>query len=303
MRREIALVLLLLVGGCSGHQPQPQPQPSAPTGTAVDPLSFLAQYRCPDGSAPTACASPVRQLSTDPVFYSKRDWPGPWDGVFGDSVLLPGGQSLDPFYVGAYGHAFTPPNDGGDLYGVVGSNAVVLKTRDGSLKQDLYFVGADCGGTGWLLFPSTVPTGSWYGYVARIGQSTDRSCAPNQALSDAYTQVRLEAVDVPVMSGGAVSRVHTQTIVSEHYDGPSAADAAMLERFYFAQGNFGRYRWERWDHNGTPARDLSADCPAMPPWDSAPPFPGAVMTNCRMWTNLTPEPGTWAYSSYGWAWP
>ena len=52
MRREIALVLLLLVGGCSGHQPQPP----APTGTAVDPLSFLVQYRCPDGSAPTACA-------------------------------------------------------------------------------------------------------------------------------------------------------------------------------------------------------------------------------------------------------
>jgi hypothetical protein len=176
MRREIALVLLLLVGGCSGHQPQPP----APTGTAVDPLSFLVQYRCPDGSAPTACASPVRQLSTDPVFYSKRDWPGPWDGVFGDSVLLPGGQSLDPFYVGAYGHAFTPPNDGGDLYGVVGSNAVVLKTRDGSLKQDLYFVGADCGGTGWLLFPSTVPTGSWYGYVARIGQSTDRRAPPTR---------------------------------------------------------------------------------------------------------------------------
>ena len=55
MRREIALVLLLLVAGCSGHQPPPP----APTGTAVDPLSFLVQYRCPDGSAPTSWTRPV----------------------------------------------------------------------------------------------------------------------------------------------------------------------------------------------------------------------------------------------------
>ena len=30
-----------------------------PTGTAVDPLSFLVQYRCPDGSAPTSWTRPV----------------------------------------------------------------------------------------------------------------------------------------------------------------------------------------------------------------------------------------------------
>ena len=74
------------------------------------------------------------------------------------------------------------------------------------------------------------------------------------------------------------------TIVHEHYDGPSVAQARNLERMYFGK-NIGRYRWEYWAPNGTPRRPLV--CPPLA--YSVPPAPGWVMTDCRMWTNLVPN--------------
>ena len=81
MRREIALVLLLLVGGCSGHQPQPP----APTGTAVDyviaskfgNLGLLGDPRFADGRPEyvrEACEKSLGRLKTDVIdlYYIHR---------------------------------------------------------------------------------------------------------------------------------------------------------------------------------------------------------------------------------------
>jgi hypothetical protein len=61
------------------------------------------------------------------------------------------------------------------------------------------------------------------------------------------------------------------TIVHEHYDGASIAQAKSLERMYFGKG-IGRYRWEYWAPGRTPLRRLV--CPALD--YSVPPAPGWV---------------------------
>jgi hypothetical protein len=105
-----------------------------------------------------SCSAPVAQLTTELEFYRKLDWPGPWSGIISDSVWNRSsgdGVIISTFSTAPFG-AFNPPNDVGDVYGVDANtgNAVALKTRDGSLRADLYFVGENCGGggTGWVLF-------------------------------------------------------------------------------------------------------------------------------------------------------
>jgi len=85
------------------------------------------------------------------------------------------------------------------------------------------------------------------------------------------------------------------TIVHEHYDGPSVARARNLKRMYFGK-NIGRYRWEYWVPNGTPRRRLV--CPPLA--YSAPPAPGWVMSDYRMWTNLVPNTTNFSLANYGW---
>ena len=304
------LLFLITLVACSGScSPTPPPPPPTLQGTPVtigDAWAYLVQLRCPNGSDPTNCnaGSAVKQLTTDLVFYSKRDWPGAYDGIISDSTLLANGAVLSPFYVGVYGHPFTPPSDGGDVYGVENGNATALKTRDGSLTRDLYFTGYSCGATGWLLFPPTLATGAWNGQIAMIGQAAKATTCNPTNLSPAYTQYRLvENLTMPFMFHGSKTTLRVRVIISEHYNGSSIASAKMLERFYFAEG-WGKVKYERWDKNGTPSRDLTGECPSTAPWDSAPAFAGAVMTDCRTWTNIiNGEPGTWAYSSYGWTWP
>jgi hypothetical protein len=165
-----------------------------------------------------------------------------------------------------------------------------LKTRDGSLKADLYFVGENCGGggTGWVLFGPTVPTGSWASQVAEIGQAA--SPAGCGRLSAAYTQYRLEQVPIPFIIDGQQQILSLPTIISEHYNGKDPTTAIMLERFYFAR-NWGKVRWGRWDKRGNPRAGLAQECPAIPTWGSAPPFAGAIMTDCRNWTNIITAAG------------
>jgi hypothetical protein len=318
--RAVVLATTLLLAACreaSTSSPPPTPLPP-PVGQAVDALTYLAQHRCPNGSPPNSCSAPVAQLTTDLEFYRKLDWPGPWSGIISDSVW--GRSSGDDIIISTFSTApfgaFNPPNDGGDVYGVDANtgNAVALKTRDGSLKADLYFVGENCGGggTGWVLFGPTVPTGSWASQVAEIGQAA--SPAGCGRLSAAYTQYRLEQVPIPFIIDGQQQILSLPTIISEHYNGKDPTTAIMLERFYFAS-NWGKVRWERWDKRGSPRAGLAQECPTVPTWGSAPPFAGAIMTDCRNWTNIITAaarqaalwrlhpPGTFSISEYGWGWP
>jgi hypothetical protein len=190
------LITLVVCLGSSSPSPTPPPLPPTLQGTPItigDPLAYLVQLRCPNGSDPTNCSagSAVKQLTTDLVFYSKRDWPGAADGIISDSTLLANSAVLSPFYVGVYGHSFTPPNDGGDVYGVENGNATALKTRDGSLTRDLYFTGYSCGAMGWLLFPPTFATGAWNGQIVMIGQAANATTCNPTNLRPAYTRYQL----------------------------------------------------------------------------------------------------------------
>jgi hypothetical protein len=307
----IAIVLLtaqLAVGRSFGGVPSPSP-PSSPTaaGTPVmigTPVGYLAQAVCPDGSPPSDCDNPTTETVSTLLKWRKRDWPGYGSGEMSDSVTEAGNPSIviSPFSTSPF-RAFTPPNDGGDVYGLDGGSgtAVALKTRDGSLSADLYFVGLNCGGTGWLLFPTTLAAGAWNFTLAKVGQSSSpAACAP---LSFAYTRYRLETVQVEFIMLGTRTKLAVPTIISEHFDGSDPTTAKMLERFYFGL-NWGKYRWERWDSPGiAPRRGLAEECPGMSPWSSAPPFPGATMTDCRMWTNIVWQPGTFDIDMYGWTYP
>lgn len=180
----IAIVLLtaqLAVGRSFGGVPSPSP-PSSPTaaGTPVmigTPVGYLAQAVCPDGSPPSNCDNPTTETVSTLLKWRKRDRPGYGSGEMSDSVTEAGNPSIviSPFSTSPF-RAFTPPNDGGDVYGLDGGSgtAVALKTPDGSLSADLYFVGLNCGGTGWLLFPTKLATGHGISPSPRSGSQAPR---------------------------------------------------------------------------------------------------------------------------------
>jgi hypothetical protein len=110
----------------------------------------------------------------------------------------------------------------------------------------------------------------------------------------AYTQYIEATIDVPFigLQQGAQS---IDTIVHEHYDGRSVAQARNLERMYFGK-NLGRYRWQYWVPDGSPRRPLV--CPLA---YSAPPARAWVMVDCRMW--MVPNTTNFSLATYGWGYP
>jgi hypothetical protein len=276
-------------------------------------IDFLVQHRCFNGAVPSSCGpAHVVQFDDDPVFWRKRDWPGPWDGLVSDSVW----QRSAPWHVistfSTYPfRGFSPPNDGGDIYAVqlaappYMTTAVASKTRDGSRPTDTYFDG--CGGTSWILFKNDLPVmsaffgGAWSTVTAEIGQAqTSGGC--EGGVSPAYTRYRLEVVHVPFM--GLVNQtLEMPTIISEHYNNV-AGQATTLERFFFGL-NWGKYRWELWSSNPPARGDISGACPAVE-WGyptAVPALPNAQLSDCRMWTNIVPDDGSFRLSDYGWGWP
>lgn len=223
--------------------------------------------------------------------YRKRDWPGPGDGIEQDAGQLPNGAVVNAFSTAPFG-TLRLPDDGGDIYAVLASGATVdLKTKDGGVPADIYFCGDN-----WVLWGADVgPT--WHSTVANIYQAPSASCQPVSPTAPAYTQYVEVTIDVPFM-GLQQGMQSIDTIVHEHYDGPSVAQARNLERMYFGK-NIGRYRWEYWVPNGTPRRPLV--CPPLA--YSAPPARGWVMADCRMWTNLVPNTTNFSLATYGWGYP
>ena len=273
---------------------------------------FLVQSRCPDGSPPNNCDQPYQMTDAMSLTWHKRDWPGPYDGLFSDSVWTASGGVLSTFSVEP-DHPWVPPNDGGDIYGIDTSvdpvRVLVLKTQTGDIPHPYYFIGANCGGTGWVLFDAALPVlpayyyggnAKWRSVTAQIGQADSPSgCAP---LSPAFTQYHMELVDVPFIIFGTHTTLRIPTIISEHYDGPSPSQSVNLERFWFALG-WGKIRWDFYSADRPSRGDISGACPRMPPWDYVPPFPGAQLTDCRVWTNITAADGSFKLNQYGWGWP
>jgi len=288
---------------------------------------FLVQSRCPDNSPPNNCGrgdddprgQPYQMTDAMPLMWHKKDWPGPYDGLFSDSVWTASGGVLSTFSTEP-DHPWVPPNDGGDIYAIqatggTGATALVLKTQTGDIGHAYYFIGANCGGTGWVLFKNDLPVlpsywlggnAGWGSVTAQIGQSNSpNGCAP---LSPAFTQYHLELIDVPFIMFGTRQTLRVPTIVSEHYDGTTPRNAKNLERFYFGLG-WGKLGWQYYSADPPTRGDISGACPDMPIDGSGattsylPPFPNAQLTDCRIWTNIVSADGRFALRDYGWGWP
>lgn len=158
-----------------------------------------------------------------------------------------------------------------------------------------HFVGPTCGGDGWVLFRQDAPTGHWTEMDARLANTDDGHC-PSR-LGHAYTRWRLEDVQWTFYFGTTREQLTLPTVVSEHYNRSSIAEATALERFYFAKG-VGRVRWSAWNKTGM--HTDTARCPAVP-YDGAPDPSGWALADCRTWTAIEP-PGdaSWTASRFGW---
>jgi hypothetical protein len=193
------------------------------------------------------------------------------------------------------------PNDGGELYETDGTNVVVTETKDGGTPTNQFFNGPQCGGTGWLLFRTDAPTGSWASTVAKLNDEPSPSDCPG--LGSAYTQYRLENINWPMFWQGRPVSVYVPTAISQHFDGDTIADSHNAEFFYFAKG-YGRTLWAAWSNDParTPSADLADRCPTLPgggAWNVAP-APGWQMVDCREYVNLRKADGKWSVSEYNW---
>jgi hypothetical protein len=272
---------------------------AAPIGarTISDATAYLVQLRCPDGALEVAepnCPGAAPQRAADAMRMRRRDWPAPDGYVAQDAILGDHGPeilwSFAPFgrFVAAHG-------DGGEVYVAAGQTVRVALTQDGGKPYLQGFYGARCGGTGWVAFRTDAPTGRWASLVARL---SDRR-APSFCLgvSAAFTRYRLEPVAAPWVVGGAVRTITLPTVIAEHYDRATIAEARNMERSFFAKG-VGRIIWEAWTTGKAAGAGLAARCPGTA-W-STPPAAGWVLNDCRYATNLVAADGRMSGAAFGW---
>jgi hypothetical protein len=277
--RVLTLLLATFLAAC-GQRSSSSP-PAAPTASDRAPSVVSGPF--------DAYLAPVSAATILP--YRKRDWPGPGDGIEQDAGQLPNGAVVNAFSTAPFAK-LRLPDDGGDVYAVLASGVVAaLKTKDGGVPADIYFCGDN-----WVLWGGAVGP-AWRTMTANIYQAPAASCQPFSRTVPAYTRYIETTIEVP-FRGLQQGTQAIDTIIHEHYDGPSIARARNLERMYFGK-NIGRYRWEYWAPSGTPRRPLV--CPPLAYSD--PPAAGWVMVDCRMWTNLVPNTTNFSLATYGWGYP
>ena len=249
MIRAIALAFLLASCG-GGYTPPPTPTPQ-PT---INAISYLG----------TDSAEP------------RHDWPLP-NGyvILTNKITSPSSatQSWD-FITSDNGDGFQTAEVGGDGW------VRFPSTKDGGTPYVQYFVGARCGGTGWLVFRNDA-TNSWKDYLARLSISPDPNTCP--PLGQAYTRYRLETIAFPFAVNGMREVRDLSTVVSEHYSGDNIQSATALERSYLSK-DYGLVRWEAWSLNPPTITDLPERC--SPVDYSVPPASGWYMNDCRTYTNI-----------------
>lgn len=281
-RHSAALAAALLISACSsggsgsssGNPPAPPP---APAITIPDVTAYLSTSRCPGDGMPTAlepgCAGAAPQRASDPMLYRRADWSGHADGQIEDAYRSDDGTYfVNTFSYPPHGPFAAPNGDGGDVLVTDGTTVRISYTQNGAPNGGTVFgwwVGPNCGGTGWVLYDNKAPTGSWASEVASLAGSTDPAACP-ATLNPAYTQWRLETVAVPFLTGGPAGAtqqtVSLPAIISEHYDGPSIALSTAMERVVMPLG-LGRALWEAWSL--TPSSATFA-CPGIAGWNAAP---------------------------------
>jgi hypothetical protein len=300
----LSLALTVCSGGSSGGGPPPPPR------ATINPLDYLAASVCPDGSPPLDCAAPVPMTAATPLTYRRGDYGnvGNPQGIYQlvDAVLSASGGSaiLDWDFSGygpAYGGAkFTPKRgDGGEIY-VVGGDGVVRApaTEDGGTPGVQYFCGVADGGTGWIDFADTAPTGSWDSAVAKLKIAHDAPTPCPLPLGSAFTRWRRETLPVMFTIAGRRQTLGLDCVIGEHYGGAALATAVTMEQGVWCK-NWGRVWFAAYARGpaGPAAQNVSA---AFAPWPAPPERPDVTLQDSRLWTHVIATPGGGPQSAFGW---
>lgn len=295
-----ALAIASLASSQSCGSAHVHPQVIIPPMPGMDVASFLAQLRCPlDGNLEIAepnCLGARPQVASDPMFMRRHDWPAPAGYQIEDSFRSNDGSYDETTWAyPPFGPFIAANGDGGEVYVIDGGTVRISVTQDGGSPYIQGFFGAGCGGTGWVLFRSDAPTGSWVSLVATLHDEPLRSSC--SAANSAFTRYRLEQVAIPFVIGGSQQTLTLPTIISEHYNAALIARATAMERTFMARG-VGRAVWEAWTTGAPSSRDTAVRCPGTS-W-SIRPAAGWVLSDCRYSTNLVTADGSLSGDTYGW---
>lgn len=269
----MTIVLAVLMASCKDDRRTGDDTASAVVSerdalTIADPLHYLVQSRNLDGSTST----PLR--AADPLSRRRFDY-GRWQVM--DSFLMADGSAITAYGFAPFGRFTAVNGDGGERHVVEGDTVRATATRDGGTPADQYFVGAECGGTGWVMF-RTDASAEWRSLVAMLGNAADP--AQCSAASAAYTRYTLRTVSFPKI--GDVS-----SVVSEHYDRVDISTSSAMERTFFGLG-WGRVAWQAYARSPVNIADLYLRCPAFG-WDA--PL-GWYLVDCRIAVNIESVDGT-----------
>jgi hypothetical protein len=290
MLKDIICWFFSLFGFHCNALPKPGPM------TIPDVKAFLAQTRCPDGHMPFECNDGVPQKASDLMFWRRHDWPHV-GGQIEDSVVSDDGTQFITTWSYPPHREFVAANgDGGEVYLTDGVTVWIDRTQHGGINLN-YFVGRNCGGTGWLLFRNDAKIGEWRTITGKLNASEDPEACPS--LKTACVRYRLEDVTYPFMVNGELQKKTIRTIISEAYAGPTIEKARHMERFFMGEG-WGRLVWEAW-YTEPPTEDhnLDARCPEIS-FPGYPARPGMYLRDCRVLTDINSHDGTMSVTRYGW---
>jgi hypothetical protein len=164
--------------------------------------------------------------------------------------------------------------DGGEQYVIDGDTVRIEGTRDGGYPKNQYFVGKECGGTGWVLFRTDADQ-TWRELVARLGDSENPwQCSTG---SSALTRYSLQSVNFPDLGA-------RDAIISEHYDAATVSHATAMERSFFVHG---RVAWQAFADHPPAVTDIATRCPDFG-WQTAGPL---QLVDCRISTQSGGQAG------------
>jgi hypothetical protein len=230
-------------------------------------LPFLIGCQPAPPPSPVTISNPISYLS-DPTRTVRYDIGHYQETV---SYKLDDSHAVATWDYPRFGVYDPTTGDGGEQYVIEGNTVRIEGTRDGGRPINQYFVGKDCGGTGWVLFRTDADS-SWREMVAKLSISADPTkCS---AGSSALTRYSVKSVNFPYIGT-------RNAIVSEHYNSGSIKNSVAMERSFFVP-DLGRVVWQALTNQPPTVPDLATRCPDFG-WNTA----GSLhVTDCRISTQL-----------------